>query len=128
MKIFYDSHCPLCVAEMNKLKLHDKNNQIALVDLHEENFSLNNPNIDKERALTILHLQDSQGKIWLGLDATYQAWKTVGKHRWLKLIRIVPIRWLADGCYMLFANNRMVVSRLLMPNQCNKLGCKTDDR
>ncbi|NOU50114.1 DUF393 domain-containing protein [Pseudoalteromonas sp. JBTF-M23] len=127
MKIFYDSRCPLCVAEMTNLKSHDTLNQIILVDLHSDNFALENPDIDREKALKILHLQDSQGVVLLGLDATYQAWKTVGKHRWLKLLRVMPIRWFADKGYLLFARNRMAVSKLFMRKQCTSQRCNTNE-
>ncbi|MBD1583045.1 thiol-disulfide oxidoreductase DCC family protein [Pseudoalteromonas sp. S16_S37] len=127
MKIFYDSRCPLCVAEMKNLKSHDKHNRITLVDLHSDNFATENPNIDKQRALKILHLQDAQGIVWLGLDATYQAWKAVGRHRWLILLRLMPMRWFADKGYLFFANNRMAISKLLLPNQCTRSGCDINE-
>lgn len=37
--IFYDGNCPLCGLEMQKLKQHDANNQIELVNLHQTNFN-----------------------------------------------------------------------------------------
>jgi predicted DCC family thiol-disulfide oxidoreductase YuxK len=124
MKIFYDGNCPLCVAEMKKLKKYDAQEKITTINLHDDDFSMRFPHIDKSSALTVLHAQDEQGNIWLGLDATYKAWRSVGKYPWLKLIRIVPVRWLADFAYLFFAKHRMGISRLLMPNRCSRNGCK----
>ncbi|WP_105169668.1 thiol-disulfide oxidoreductase DCC family protein [Pseudoalteromonas sp. T1lg23B] len=127
MKIFYDGQCPLCVAEMKKLHRFDHHKQIILVDVHDENFATQYPHIDKCKALSVLHAEDDNGEVFFGLDATYQVWKLVGKHRWLKILRVRPIRWFADCCYWLFARNRMRLSRLLLPSRCNNQRCKLDD-
>ncbi|CAM4193375.1 thiol-disulfide oxidoreductase DCC family protein [Pseudoalteromonas byunsanensis] len=127
MKIFYDGQCPICVAEMKKLLTFDQHRKIVIVDVHEQNFAAQYPHIDKRKALTILHAEDENGQIFLGLDATYQIWKLVGKYRWLKVLRLYPIRWLADGCYWLFARNRMRLSRMLLPSRCNNDRCKPND-
>ena len=51
-------------------------------------------------------------------------WKTVEKHRWLKLFRLPVIRIFADWGYIFFAKHRHSISRLLMPNtQCNNGQC-----
>ena len=61
-----------------------------------------------------------------GLDVTYQAWKTVGKYPWLKIIRLPIIRFFADCTYTFFAKYRQPISRFLMPNsQCKNNKFKT---
>jgi predicted DCC family thiol-disulfide oxidoreductase YuxK len=124
MIIFYDGNCALCSTEMKQLKQADVENKIVLEDLNVADFSARYPEIDVAKAMTYLHAQKPSGEIIYGLDVTYQAWRIVGKHRWLKLIRLPLIRILADYGYFLFAKYRYPISRFLMPNtQCHNGQC-----
>lgn len=116
MIIFYDAHCPLCNTEMQHLKKADKHQQLVLEDLNATDFNARFPNINKEKAMNLLHAQTASGQIIYGLDVTYQAWKTVGKHRWLVILRLPVISFFADIGYTLFAKHRQAISKLLMPN------------
>ncbi len=109
LTLFYDGQCPLCAKEMAALKKHDHHNVIQIVDIYSDEF-VDYPNIDKSAANTILHALDHNGRLLLGLDATYQAWRLVGKG-WI----YAPLRWpliksFTDRCYLLFARNRYRVS------------------
>jgi predicted DCC family thiol-disulfide oxidoreductase YuxK len=113
LTIFYDSQCPLCLAEMQQLKGYDDLGRLNFVNLNTDNFSQRYPHIDPVRANRILHGQLETGEILLGLDVTYRAWSLVGKHKWLALLRWPIIRHLADGFYLLFARYRYGISYLL---------------
>lgn len=109
LTIFYDGTCPLCAKEMNALKNYDEHQCIRTVDIYSEAFT-HFPQIDADKANTILHALDDNGELLLGLDATYRAWQLVGKG-WL----YAPLRWplirpVADWLYLRFANNRYRVS------------------
>lgn len=125
MIIFYDALCPLCNTEMQHLKKLDKLNQLLLEDLNADDFSDRFPYIDKEKAMNLLHAHTESGEMIYGLDVTYQAWKTVGKHRWLMVLRLPIIRIFADLGYAFFAKHRQTISRFIMPkatcinNQCS---------
>jgi predicted DCC family thiol-disulfide oxidoreductase YuxK len=124
MIIFYDGNCPLCTTEMQQLKSADTKKQIILEDLNAVGFSDRYAHVDKDRAMNYLQAQNSSGEMIYGLDVTYQAWKIVGKHRWLKILRLPVIRFFADQVYVLFAKYRQPISRLLMPNAtCSKGQC-----
>lgn len=124
MIIFYDGNCPLCSTEMQQLKHADVNNKILLEDINAPDFSDRFGYIDKDKALKILHAQLPSGEIIYALDVTYQAWKIVGKHRWLKIIRLPIICTLADWGYLFFAKHRHFISRLFMPNtKCSAGRC-----
>ena len=113
LTIFYDSHCPLCSAEIRQLEASDKAGRLRFVSLHAENFSQQYPHIDQTFANRVLHGQLDSGEILLGLDVTYRAWAAVGKHKWLAILRWPIIRRLADGIYLLFARYRNQISYLL---------------
>lgn len=78
LTIFYDGNCPLCAKEMNPLRQHDHKQEINTVDLYSDAFSAY-PQIDPDRANTILHALDNHGNLLLGLDVTYRAWQLVGR-------------------------------------------------
>ena len=123
LTVFYDGTCPLCAKEMAALTKSDTKNQIQTIDIYSEAFS-DYPQIDAEAANTILHALDEKGKLLLGLDVTYQAWKLVGKG-WL----YAPLRWaifkpMADWCYLRFAKNRYKVSFWLTgQSRCDRNSC-----
>ncbi|MFT6113974.1 MAG: putative DCC family thiol-disulfide oxidoreductase YuxK [Glaciecola sp.] len=124
MIIFYDARCPLCNAEMKQLKKADVKEKITLEDLNATDFSERFPNVDKNSAMAILQAQNQAGDMIFGLDVTHQAWKTVGKHRWLFILRLPVIRIFADMGYRFFAKYRQPISRLLMPNTpCEDNSC-----
>ncbi|MDN2664440.1 DUF393 domain-containing protein [Psychromonas sp. 14N.309.X.WAT.B.A12] len=112
LTIFFDGQCPLCTLEMQRLKEQDKDNQILLVDLHQEDFKTIYPEINIEQGLAILHGQ-YKGKILLGLDVTHRAWTLVGKG-WL----VAPLQWpiirpLSHQVYLLVARYRQPISNFI---------------
>ncbi|MBJ7537229.1 thiol-disulfide oxidoreductase DCC family protein [Marinomonas transparens] len=113
LTIFYDSHCPLCAAEMKKLLAFDHDKKLTLKSLHGEDFTLHYPHIDPIEADKILHGQLDNGDIIKGLDVTCLAWHLVGKHKWLQVLRWPVIRLFADMGYRVFARYRHPLSALL---------------
>lgn len=125
LRIFYDSHCPLCMKEMQHLRASDLNQRIDLVDLHDENFSSRYPMINKDTAMGKLHGQLSSGEMIYGLDVTCVAWSVVGKYRWLKILRAPVIKPVADVFYKLFARYRSTLALLLTGKRhCTSDQCK----
>ncbi|MDB2331683.1 DUF393 domain-containing protein [Alteromonas sp.] len=113
MIIFYDSYCPLCMAEMRHLKKRDKADSLTLVDIQDPGFSAEYPNLDYDALNARIHAMLPNGEIITGLDVTHQAWKAVGVG-WL----YAPLRWpviriFADWFYTVFARHRYTISYLL---------------
>jgi predicted DCC family thiol-disulfide oxidoreductase YuxK len=131
MIIFYDGNCPLCNTEMQSLKKADNEQKIVLEDINKADFNRRFPHISKDKAMKILHAQTQTGELIYGLDVTYQAWKKVGKHRWLIILRLPVIKFFADHSYLFFAKYRQPISRFLMPNTActsNQCGINSKDR
>ena len=124
LTIFYDSYCPLCGAEINQLKAYDSNNQLSFEDINAVDFIQRYPYIDQVEANKLLHGQLSSGEIIYGLDVTCLAWKTVGKHRWLSILRWPVIRWFSDRAYLFFARHRNSISSLFSSKNKN-LNCQS---
>ncbi len=113
LTMFYDSYCPLCVAEVTQLQGLDADNALQFVDIHAEDFSRDWPQIDPDSANRVLHAQRADGTMLYGLDVSAEVWATVGRHRWLKLLRLPVVRWFTDVGYRLFARYRYSISYLL---------------
>ncbi|HEY9051692.1 MAG TPA: DUF393 domain-containing protein [Gammaproteobacteria bacterium] len=125
LTIFYDSGCPLCLAEMRQLNNLNKAGRLNFVNLHDDDFSQHYPHINKARANRILHGQLDSGEILLGLDVTCLAWSLVGKHKWLVILRWPVLRWFADAVYLIFARYRNSISYLFTGKpRCNR--CSID--
>lgn len=113
LTIYFDSHCPLCMAEMQQLKIADRAEHIQFTDLHAEGFSQRYPHIDPQLAYNQLHVETDKGELLIGLDANCAVWQAVGKNHWLKMLRWPVIRWFADIAYRFFARHREMISRLV---------------
>jgi len=124
LTVFYDGFCPLCSAEINQLRAYDRDNNILFEDIHAPDFVKRYPYIDQVEANRILHGQLSNGDMIYGLDVTYQAWKAVGKHRWLAILRWPGIKLLADISYRFFARHRNRISSLIM-GKARSLDCQS---
>jgi predicted DCC family thiol-disulfide oxidoreductase YuxK len=128
MIIFYDASCPLCNSEMQQLKKADVEHKIVLEDLNATDFNARFPYVDKNRAMEILHAQLATGEMIYGLDVTYASWKTVGKHKWLIILRLPVIRIFADLGYTFFAKYRQPISRFLMACTSKDDSCDIQDQ
>ncbi|HHF0508604.1 TPA: thiol-disulfide oxidoreductase DCC family protein [Vibrio antiquarius] len=123
LTIFYDGTCPLCAKEMHALKRRYVKQAIKIVDIYSDDFS-DYPQIDAQKANTILHALNDNNELILGLDVTHRAWQLVGRG-WL----YAPLRWpllkpIADWLYLRFANNRYRVSYWLTgSSRCNSGQC-----
>ncbi|PQJ55153.1 DUF393 domain-containing protein [Psychrosphaera saromensis] len=138
LTIFYDGHCPLCVAEMNHLARKDNNNAIELVDIHQDGFAQLYPEIKHSDAMKILHGK-YQGKTLLGLEVTHRAWTLVGKGFWVAPLNWPVIKTLSHFVYLGLAKYRQPISSFLAKvfglkaNNCNSGICydnstNTDNR
>ena len=113
IRIFYDGYCPLCLAEMNKLKKYDTAHKISFVDIQQPDFAEHFPDLNWHELDARIHVQKLDGTLVTGLDATYLAWKIVGKGWLYAWLRWPIIGWFADGFYSIFARHRYAISYLL---------------
>ena len=124
LTIFYDGYCPLCVKEMRHLKKLDESQKLTLVDVNEEDFASQYPEIDPQYALTKLHgylfhedrkseshRAESHKSLITGLDVTYHAWRMVGRGWLVAPLRWPLIRWFSDKAYLWFAKHRNTISQ-----------------
>jgi len=127
LTIFYDSHCPLCAAEIKMLLSFDTSKKLRLEDLHADDFSERYPHIDPIYADKILHGQLENGQIIKGLDVTCMAWQLVGKHKWMQVLRWPVIRIFTNVGYRIFARYRHPLSTFITGKQ-RCVPCQKNDK
>lgn len=122
IKVFYDGKCGLCRREIGHYKRIAPVGVFEWVDITVDASSLERLGITYSHALKLLHAQDNQGKLHIGVDAFILIWRQIP--RWRVLASIVGssfIRPAAEIAYKAFAAWRF--NRLA---HC-KIAIKTDD-
>lgn len=109
VKILYDGECPLCVKEINLLsKLNQKKQTLDLVDVSKPNYDPSqHSGISYDKAMEVMHVIGTDGKIYTKVDAFYEMYKAVGLGwlwAWAKLPGISNVM---EKAYMWFARNRL---------------------
>lgn len=111
--LYYDGTCPLCSKEISALK-HLANNGIDFVDIHQ----VNDKNLpSKESLLKRLHLRTANGEWLVGLDANVYAWSQTPYGIFFKVLRVWPVRVIADAIYTRWADQRF--KKRYECNNCN---------
>ncbi|MDG1002779.1 MAG: DUF393 domain-containing protein [Pseudomonadales bacterium] len=118
-KLYYDGKCPLCSAEMARLRVH-KSTDLSLVDIHETKMN----QATKEKMLKVLHFEDDAGNYTTGLEANIAAWEGT---RWSPLwrcLKLPVVRSIAKFAYDKWAEIRY--ARLYMNSEQGKAGFKAE--
>jgi len=112
LTIYYDSHCPLCRAEMENLMLRNENGKLVFADIHAQGFT---PPQGRSRQdlLARIHARQADGRLLHNLDALRRAYEAVGLG-WVT----APVRWpllgrFLQGLYPVFARNRQRIPRFM---------------
>lgn len=113
LRLFYDGYCPLCVAEMDKLKVHDQQQNLEFEDIQAPDFKERFPDLNWQDLNKRIYGQLPDGSLITGLDVTCLAWKYAGKGWLYAPLRWPVIRWFADAFYLFFARYRYTISYLV---------------
>lgn len=124
-KIFYDGTCPLCEKEMNQLKKLNTDGNLSFVDIMDDDFERNYPDLEWQALNDRIHGMCDDGTLLVGLDATHRAWSEVGRGWVYAPLRWPIIRFFADKAYLIFAKNRYKISYWLTgKKRCENNNCK----
>ena len=113
LTLFFDSTCPLCVAEMQALQSLNSSNLLIFEDIHSDQFCERFPYISQKDASDTFHGRYENVDMIFGLDVSIHAWNIVGKHKWIRILRAPGIRIISDIAYRFFAQHRSLISLLL---------------
>ena len=101
--LYYDGDCPVCSAEVNKLKRFCKN-RLVVKNIHE--LDGEDARLDQQQLLSRLHLKTADGKWITGLKANIRAWHhTPFRHLW-RMLDWPLINLFSHRCYELWLRRR----------------------
>lgn len=107
--LYYDRSCPLCSHEMNKLKEHDHENKLILVDCSAADFAPPPGGAQQAQMMQLLHARTASGEWVVGVPAFRLAYAGVGftfVSDWLDKPHVMR---LLNRLYPLIARNRNLI-------------------
>ncbi len=109
--IFYDANCPLCAHEISLIMQRNANGNLIAAPLDEQLEQLAKLNISREEAMTLLHITDDNGRVYIGMQAIRLMYRECG-WRWQANVLGLPIiRPLSAVGYRLFAKYRHLLPK-----------------
>lgn len=105
--VFYDGKCGLCRREIEHYKRVAPKDVFIWHDITISPSTFESLGIEYADGLKLLHVQDAQGKIYIGVDAFILIWSQIKRWRMLsKFVGLRLVRMLANRVYLIFANWR----------------------
>jgi predicted DCC family thiol-disulfide oxidoreductase YuxK len=115
LTLYYDGHCPLCVAEVEFLQSRNAQGQLAFVDVTQSEFEAAGHNISCEAAMAQIHGRTADGKVLVGVPVFATAYRLA---KLPVLAWVLSRRWLMpvlQPAYVLFAKHRQAISKRIGP-------------
>jgi len=110
LTIYYDSHCPLCKAEMDNLMLRNEEHKLVFADIWAEGFSLPQ-GYSAQDLQTRLHARQANGALIHSLAVFQRAYEAVGLGWVTAFLRWPLIGPFMNWFYPIFARHRHRIPR-----------------
>ena len=107
ISVFFDGKCNLCSKEINYYQRIAPKNTFNWVDITKTPGELDKFEIKLSDGLRLMHVADSKGNIFTGVDAFIIMWKQIKYWKFLGLFVSLPIvKQIANLLYQYFADWR----------------------
>ncbi len=107
ISVFFDGKCNLCSKEINYYQRIAPKNTFNWVDITKTPGELDKFEIKLSDGLRLMHVADSRGNIFTGVDAFIIMWKQIKYWKFLGLFISLPIvKQIANLLYQYFADWR----------------------
>jgi predicted DCC family thiol-disulfide oxidoreductase YuxK len=107
ISVFFDGKCNLCSKEINYYRRIAPKNTFNWVDITKTPGELDKFEIKLSDGLRLMHVADSRGNIFTGVDAFIIMWKQIKYWKFLGLFVSLPIiKQIANLLYQYFADWR----------------------
>lgn len=113
LSLYFDSACPLCSREMDRLRRWDHSGHLAFVDMSAPHFDPAPLGVTLAAMNTELHGLRADGTMLVGTDAILEAYTLVGRGWLVWPLRLRWLRPMLAAAYRSLARNRYRVSRWL---------------
>lgn len=127
----FDGRCGVCSRSARLIGERDPSSKIERLDLRDEAAAVRFPSLTPDAVRASMHAIDTDGRIYVGLDAVLEIFGELPRWSWLaRLGRLPGIYRLAGVGYRLFARNRLWFNRWLPAPQgetpCDGDACAID--
>ena len=109
--LYHDGHCPFCRVEVAWLAKHRHRSRVRLVDIQSSEFKPEEVGRSFDTMMGQLHLQDREGRWFIGMDASRALYAVLGYRRLVKLSCLPGLRGMMDAGYRFFARSRIRLGR-----------------
>ena len=103
-EVFFDGQCPICRREIDMIRRKDKQNQLILTDIADENFVAQG--VSLTQLMKEIHGRRSDGSYVKGVEVFREIYERIGFGILVKPTRLPVIRHLLDWAYQVFAKIR----------------------
>lgn len=112
--IFYDANCRICSHEIGLIMQRNENGNLIAAPLDNHLTEMAQLNITREAAMTLLHIADDNGRLYIGMDAIRLMYRECGWHWQAKVLSLPIIRPLSNVGYRIFAKYRYLMPKTLL--------------
>jgi len=130
LTVLYDGKCALCRASAERVRRHDREHRIELLDLHHPSVASRFPQVNPEKALRLMQAVDAAGRVSSGVDAWAEVGRALPGWRAAAWLLDAPgIHALAGWAYGWVARNRYRWNRQACADgSCSVHGHPSEDR
>jgi predicted DCC family thiol-disulfide oxidoreductase YuxK len=126
LTIFFDGACRVCAAEMAVYRSRETSGRLLFVDISAHDFVPGSHGISLEDFMAQLHVIDSTGAVYRGVEGFWAIWQAFPGSSWYgllgRLIMLPGINGLAWLGYRLFARYRRFLPR--RRHTCTGASCR----
>lgn len=115
LTIYYDGQCPLCQAEIEFLKMRNRENLLAFVDLADPSLDEDKHQISCSMALENIHGRLGDGGLLVGVPVFAEAYRRAGLHALSWLLSRGWSTPMLSIAYRVFARYRRPISGRIGP-------------
>ena len=111
LRIFYDGQCPVCNREIQRHLRNDRLGHLQAINIAAPDFNATAYGLDAQHVHDVMHVLTSDGQIFTAVDAFICIWRALPQRMdrliLITLLRVPPVRMLANIAYRAFAKNRI---------------------
>jgi predicted DCC family thiol-disulfide oxidoreductase YuxK len=115
LTVFYDSKCPLCMAEVVMLRARARDGLLRFEDLSSDTFCETGRGFTCAQALEQIHGVLDDGRVLTGVEVFAEAYRRAGLPLLAAALTVPWLRPILGRCYRGFARNRHRISRAIGP-------------
>ena len=111
LTLYYEAACALCNGEMTNLMLRNTDGLLKFVDVSAPDFKDLPPGTKLEDLMELIHAQKADGTVIRGVEVFRLAYEAVGLGWVSGLLKVPPLKRLAERGYPILARNRHRIPR-----------------